>query len=241
MWRSGLVWMVCAAGLVGCTTDEPEVDSKAQDMAPDMTVTRPDLGADQSGAPDLPITPPDMAPDLAVEDMATDMEAPDLAPDMEAPADMAPDLALEDMEQDMEQDMGPAPDGALCADAIPMVVPQFLEQQTTVGAGDKSEVSASQRGCPQGRASGPERFYRVVPGATGDVIVRVTPEGRFDPLLYVLDACGAMTCLAGTALNGPGVYEQVTVSAVQGQAFYVVVDGELGDAGGYSLEVLAAP
>jgi hypothetical protein len=242
MWRSGLVWMVCAAGLVGCTTDEPEVDSKAPDMAADMAVTRPDLGADQSAAPDLapdlPVAPPDMAPDLAGEDMALDMEAPDLAPDMEAPADMAPDLAVEDM---AVEDMGPAPEGALCEDAIPMGVPQLLEQQTTVGAGDKSEVSATQTGCPQGRASGPERFYRVVPNATGDVVVRVTPEGRFDPLLYVLDACGAMTCLAGTALNGAGVYEQVTVSAVQGQAFYVVVDGELGSAGGYSLEVSAAP
>jgi hypothetical protein len=234
--QSGSVWMVLAAGLAaGCAADEPEAGSKL-DMGQDMAViTRPDQGADQSVAPDmapdLPVAQ-DMAPDLAGEDMAV---TPDMAvvEDMAEPVDVAPDLVVEDM--------GPAPDGALCADAIPMVVPQLIAQQTTVGAGDSSEVSATQRGCPQGRASGPERFYRVQASAAGALNVRVTPEGRFDPLLYVLDACGALTCLAGTALNGPGVFEQVTLNVTAGQVFYVVVDGELGSSGGYSLEVSAAP
>ncbi|MCA9613566.1 MAG: hypothetical protein H6724_07090 [Sandaracinus sp.] len=80
--------------------------------------------------------------------------------------------------------------------------------------------------CPFALATGPDRVYALVAGqGAGTYEVTADPTmDEFDLMLYVLDACDATTCLAGTRLNGPGVAESVQLEMTADQIVYVVID-----------------
>ncbi|MCB9614847.1 MAG: hypothetical protein H6721_04950 [Sandaracinus sp.] len=80
--------------------------------------------------------------------------------------------------------------------------------------------------CPFALATGPDRVYALV-ASQGAGTYEVTADPvmeTFDLMLYVLDACEATTCLAGTRLNGPGDPESVQLAMEADQIVYVVID-----------------
>lgn len=80
--------------------------------------------------------------------------------------------------------------------------------------------------CPFALTTGPDRVYALV-ASQGAGTYEITADpvmDEFDLMLYVLDACDATTCLAGTRLNGPGVAESVQLEMTADQVVYVVID-----------------
>jgi hypothetical protein len=155
-------------------------------------------------------------------------------------ADVAMDAGEEDMGVDAMPDLGPGPDGDLCATAIPIVAGQTIDNQTTVGATDDYEARARDEGCPNNAASGRDRVYIFNTPVAGNFRVTVVPEASFDPALYVRLDCADLVCVNGTILNGEGVQESVTFDATADTDYYLIVDGELGDSGAYSITVQGA-
>lgn len=166
-------------------------------------------------------------------------------------ADMGMDMATFDMGMDMSSDggadmgvdavadLGPAPDGNLCATAIPIAAGQTLDNQTTVGATDDYAARARDEGCPNNVASGPDRVYVFNTATAGDFRITVVPEATFNPALYVRLDCASPVCVTGTVLNGTGVQESDDISAAADTDYFIIVDGEVGDSGAYSISVQA--
>lgn len=158
-------------------------------------------------------------------------------------ADMGSDVSTdvgEDMGVDAMPDLGPGPDGDLCATAIPIAAGQTIDNQTTVGATDDYEARARDEGCPNNAASGRDRVYIFNSPVAGNFRVTVIPEASFDPALYVRLDCANPVCVTGTILNGEGVQESVTFDATANTDYYLIVDGELADSGAYSISVQGA-
>ncbi len=168
----------------------------------------------------------------SASDMGQDMSTSDMG------MDMAPDGGA-DMGVDAMVDLGPAPDGDLCATAIPIAAGQTIDNQTTVGATDDYDARGRDDGCPNNAASGRDRVYVFKTAAAGNFRVVVVPEATFDPALYVRLDCAMAVCVTGTILNGEGVQESVTFDAAANTDYFVIVDGELGDSGAYSISVQA--
>lgn len=93
--------------------------------------------------------------------------------------------------------------------------------------------------CPAGgAASGRDVAYALSPSVTTSYRVVVTPlNSSFDPLLYAQQACGTSTCVAGTALNGPGQAETIQFSVQGGTTVFVIIDGENVTRGPFQLEL----
>ncbi len=154
-------------------------------------------------------------------------------------ADMGMDVG-QDMEVDAMADLGPGSDGDLCATAIPISAGQTIDNQTTVGATDDYEARARDEGCPNNVASGRDRVYLFNSPVAGNFRVTVVPEASFDPAIYVRLDCASLVCVTGTVLNGEGVQESVTFDAIADTDYYLIVDGELGDSGAYSIMLQGA-
>lgn len=129
--------------------------------------------------------------------------------------------------------------GDTCDAAPDVTVGGVFPGQSTLAATD--DYSPSGPGCPSGgMASGRDVVYRVAPASTTNYRVRVVPSEAtpaFDPMLYVWASCGALNCMAGTVLNGPGQVEQVEFSVEGGASALIVVDGELVSKGDFELTV----
>ena len=158
---------------------------------------------------------------------------------MDSGADMGMEDVGEDAAPDMMTDMGAAPEGDTCADAIPITLGQTLSG-STVGATDAYSARAVNDNCPNNPASGRDRAYVFRAAAAGSVRVTVTPEATYDPAIYVRLDCDAAACLDGTVLNGTGTLESVTFQVTANTDYFIIVDGELGDNGTYDI-TLDAP
>jgi hypothetical protein len=123
--------------------------------------------------------------------------------------------------------------------AISIAAGQTIDNQTTVGASDDYAARGRDEGCPNNVASGRDRVYLFNSANAGDFRVVVVPEASFDPAIYVRLDCANAVCVTGTVLNGEGVQESVTFTATANTDYYLIVDGELGDSGAYSIAVQA--
>lgn len=109
--------------------------------------------------------------------------------------------------------------------------------QSTVGANDDYDSGLGEPGCPSGSASGNDRVYVATPATTTEYKVTVEPDASFDPFIYVRASCSDQACMAGTVFNGPGQPETVTFELQANETGHIIVDGELGDSGDYTLTV----
>ena len=210
---------------VGCSGDDPatitDVGSAANNHATDGGDTR-DADADPGSGRDATATP----------DMAND--APDAA-DSGAGAD-APDADAPDAGPGADADAEPPARGDTCADAIDATADGAFIGNTE-DAADDYEARPAVDNCPSGAASGPDIVYALSPEVETTYHLEVAPGEGFDPFLYVRADCAADACIDGTVLNGPGDSENLEVTVPGGSTYYVIVDGELGDAGGFTLTV----
>jgi hypothetical protein len=85
--------------------------------------------------------------------------------------------------------------------------------------------------CTSWSETGPEFSYSFTPTANASVTVEITPDSGIDLDVFVL--AGACTGAGCTAYGD----NSVTWSATAGTPYHIVVDGYLGDAGGYSIDV----
>ncbi len=131
-------------------------------------------------------------------------------------------------------------EGDRCQDALDVTAGVHLTEETTIGMSD--DYAPAGPTCPRGGASsGPDRTYVVRPTEATTYQVRVTPStSTFDPMLYAMRICGG-GCVAGTVFNGAGEPEEIEFSVEAGEEVYIIVDGEVGTAGSYTLEVTRDP
>lgn len=152
-------------------------------------------------------------------------------------ADMGSDMADVDAGTDTEVDTAhepPLASGETCAEAIVVAAGDSIPG-TTVGAVDDYEADFSGDNCPNNSVSGPDRVYAFTSAVTGQFKVTVIPDDDFDAALYMRTDCALDACVDGTILNGPGVSESLTFTAEASITYYIIVDGELGDSGSYTL------
>lgn len=169
------------------------------------------VGDAASMPPDAASTQPDAAPDAAVG-----ADAADAGPDADAAS-----MGLQ---------------GDVCAEAIDVTAGGAFFGNTN-DATDDYDAELGGENCPSGAASGPDMVYALSPTEDREFHIEVAPAGQFDPFLYVKADCAADACIAGTVLNGPGEDENLDVLVPGGSTYYIIVDGELGDAGGFTLAV----
>jgi hypothetical protein len=92
--------------------------------------------------------------------------------------------------------------------------------------------------------TGPEVYYRLDSPITGRLTATLTPHaGDLDLIALGGEAdmtrrgCDPDACLAASQHDGSGAIEQVTIPIVQGQTYYLAIDGYSGAASGYTLDV----
>lgn len=91
-----------------------------------------------------------------------------------------------------------------------------------------------------GTGIGPDEVTKVVTTEDCELSVVLTPEPNTDLALYVLSPeCinPNGNCIALDDDGGPGTVENVTINAVAGVDYFVVVDGFAGSASSYSLAI----
>ncbi|MDD5011733.1 MAG: lamin tail domain-containing protein, partial [Phycisphaerae bacterium] len=108
---------------------------------------------------------------------------------------------------------------------------------STIGAAD----DYNDPDCISLAYSGPDLVYKLSPSSDSVYDIEVTPNGDFDPALYLLTNCSSSACYdddEGTVLNGPGEPESLTdVDIPGGTTVFIIVDGEMLDEGSFSLTV----
>jgi hypothetical protein len=212
---------------LGCSDDDASTD--ADTGAIEDTGGRdasPDSGADAQDA----ASPQDVVDD-AQGDAADVSDANDASDTADADRDADNDAG------DTTPDTTPAPSGETCETAIDVSAGGTWADQSTVGASDDYASDLTAPNCPSGSFSGPDRVYVATPTTTTEYKVTVEPAIDFDPFIYVRASCSDQACMAGTVLNGTGVPESVTFELQANETGHIIVDGELGDAGDYTLTV----
>ncbi len=80
--------------------------------------------------------------------------------------------------------------------------------------------------------------YAVTPSAGGTLTATLTPTAPFDGVLYARSgACTTGAQQACSAAAGPAGAEELTMPVTAGATYSVVVDGQSGSSGGYSLSL----
>lgn len=231
MKPSRWVWLslLCLVAL-GCSS-EPGAEPDSGPLA--------DAGETRDGSLIVPIDGSQPSEDADLADTGLDVaDAGHIADDDagdELDASMSMDASSETQDASMLVD-GSIRGGSTCAEALDVTAGVHLTGESTVGATD--DYAPSGRTCPRGAVSGPDRTYVVRPTVATMYRVVVTPStAAFDPMLYAMRVCGG-GCVAGTVFNGAGEPEEIEFSVEAGEVVYIIVDGELGTAGSYTLEVL---
>jgi len=123
-----------------------------------------------------------------------------------------------------------------CADPLPIACGWQVAGDTTGKANNLSTYS-----CSPWSESGPEDVYALslVPGANYDLTVRIGNIGMVDLDLILLDegGCEAGRCLSGDSYSGT----DLTARNVPPGNYFLVVDGFLGAAGPYTLDLTCTP
>lgn len=228
--------LVASCGLTACSDDEEPTKDAGADATQDAAADTADEDAAMDAAEDTSTedTSPDTASDAAADTSATDASEDTSSTDTgaDAEADAAQDTGADtaDTTQVAEADT--------CDVAIDATAGGTWDNQSTTDATDDYDSPVSADNCPSGSVSGKDEVYAVSPTDTTTYEVTVTPAGAtFDPFLYVRADCAAEACIDGTVFNGPGQPETLTFDAPGGQTSYIIVDGELGSEGDYSLTV----
>jgi hypothetical protein len=96
--------------------------------------------------------------------------------------------------------------------------------------------------CATGTLSGGEVYYKLENPVSGTVTVKLTNrEADLDLIVVGADAIGGCDptdeCLAASQTAGSGGVEQVTLSSVQGETYYLIVDSPTGAAGAFTLDI----
>ncbi|MFP4599980.1 MAG: hypothetical protein ACLFVJ_17110 [Persicimonas sp.] len=224
--------------LSGCATDDPVDESTRDSGGSDADTTTTDAvttdATDTADAADdaSPDTAGDVGPDVEedVGEDATDDVEEDVGED-------ATDDAATDTGADTGADGSREVPGDTCETAIDVTSGGSFDTETTTDATDDYSASASDENCPSGQFSGKDKVYAVSPTTTTTYEVSVVPVDDFDPFIYTRDDCSQPACIDGTVLNGPGDPESLTFDVQGGETVFVIVDGELGSEGDYSLSV----
>ena len=83
-----------------------------------------------------------------------------------------------------------------------------------------------------------DQVFAFTPDHSGEVTVVLNMDNSFESVLYIVTDCGQIdeyTCV-GASNTWPGA-QIITFYAEAGVTYYIVVDGFIGDAGPYELEV----
>lgn len=123
----------------------------------------------------------------------------------------------------------------------------FSDSASTAGAADDVNLGASGmcagggNGFPE-TGSGPDLVYALRTDQTCDLQLTLTPTGPNDLALYVLSGCAnvAASCFAVEDTGIGGQSESLVFTAAGSALYYVVVDGWMGDAGPFRLDVAEA-
>ncbi|MFT7581076.1 MAG: hypothetical protein ACI9MR_002750, partial [Myxococcota bacterium] len=174
--------------------------------------------------------------------------------DTQSDSGLASDSSASDA-PDAAADTGSTASGSTCAEAIvinPASFPVSFSGDTT-GAGNSYSTELSPGGCwPDAPISGTkevgenaeEQVYSFTPSVDGTYAFTVTPDGGFDPMLYVVTNCddmvnscvGAIDASIFTFATSP---ERLVLGLTAGTTYWVVVDhwGMENRTGAYTLEV----
>jgi hypothetical protein len=136
--------------------------------------------------------------------------------------------------------LAPPPANESCAMPTPVALGANV-MDTTSGDADDIGAAISMACDPfmQGNYPGNDLVYSYTAAANGMVNVTLTPDMNWDPALYVLPGmCTAdgSTCTQISDNNGAGTPEMLTINAVAGTTYYIVVDSyAFGEAGPFAL------
>jgi cysteine-rich repeat protein len=131
--------------------------------------------------------------------------------------------------------------GGLDGDACPGLSAPIAPKQELLFDGDTSLAQADLKGTGACDTSGTKDLvYGIKPSADGTLYVDVDPAPGYDAQLHVRS--GTCTKPANQILcedtGGPGVSELVSFPVKAGETYYVIVDGKVGQAGPFKLDVL---
>lgn len=86
--------------------------------------------------------------------------------------------------------------------------------------------------------SGPDVVFRLAPASDTEYEVLAHPAAFFDPMISLVDGCGAVAqCLASAREHGEGEDEVLRVTAPGGRDSFVLVEGQTGGSGWVSVTV----
>ncbi|HEY3449483.1 MAG TPA: hypothetical protein VGK67_24225 [Myxococcales bacterium] len=120
-----------------------------------------------------------------------------------------------------------------CAEVADLVFDAAGKARVT-GSTLKAQNDASSPSC---LGSGADVFYRLTVSAGATVTAKVTPAASsldYDPVVYLRTACATKSSEVG-CVRGAG--QTLTASSLAAGTYYLVVDGYLGTAGEFTLDV----
>jgi hypothetical protein len=135
--------------------------------------------------------------------------------------------------------LGDTCDTAWAVDGLP-----FSFFGDTTGASADLETAFPCAQTPQGTA-GPDHVFAFTPEGSGHYAIWLLPDAGFDPMLYLLDGCGAeAACPLVSDQLGKGEPEVILLQATALQTIYIVVDhfsNTASAAGAYELRIELVP
>lgn len=130
------------------------------------------------------------------------------------------------------------PTSSWCAEAVPIGCGDFLDQETTQGAGNAISAYPA---CLSRPFPGPDRVYVFEKKTAGDLQIGLeilTPEIDLD-LLLLQGTCDQVVCMgSSTDNNKKNTNERIVIEDAPLGTYYIVVDAQSADAAGkFRLEV----
>jgi len=117
----------------------------------------------------------------------------------------------------------------------PSLLP-FITNSTTFGAANElNPRTPCLRSNQSGR--GPEVVFQFTPTSTQTYVVRVTPTGLYDAVVYVVTNCASLNGCTSADVGGAGETEELRRPLTAGVTYFIVVDGLLNEAGDFRLEL----
>ncbi|MEM7574909.1 MAG: fasciclin domain-containing protein [Bacteroidota bacterium] len=135
----------------------------------------------------------------------------------------------------------PPPDNDLCGDATELAV--GVNETGNISAASSADAEPACSGLGGGTIDAGPGVWYTFEGNGFDMTVSLDNPGTdFDTELQIFSgSCGALTCVGGDDDGGVGVTSLIVVPTVDGETYFVYVDGHAGNTGDYELSLTTIP
>jgi cysteine-rich repeat protein len=132
------------------------------------------------------------------------------------------------------------------ADSCPGKPTAVTPDTDIVIEGDTTDATDAMKGKSGGACAagggGPEHVYRLQPTGTGSLTIKVQGEGDLNPVAYLRSTCDDEESQISCAPPlGAGKLIQTQINVVNGQEYFLVVDGASGSTGKYLVTLRLQP